>query len=134
MPEGPTPSTPLMAAASLFRAGPRDRQGPRGHTESEYAFLDDSAREPIVRIRSVLDDWYGRLPIAARASIRNRFSAAALGHHLGALLELYLHEAFLRLDYELDLDIGREDAAHRRPDFLLAQGGAGFYVEATAVL
>jgi hypothetical protein len=123
-----------MAAASLFRAGPRTREGRRGHTESAYAFLDTSAREPIARIRAVFDAWYARLPVAARASIRNRFAAADQGHHLGALWELYLHEAFARIDYAIDLDVGREDAANPRPDFLLARGGAGFYLEASAAL
>jgi hypothetical protein len=124
----------VMAAASLFSAGPRTRLDPRGHTESEYSFLDQSSREPVARVREVLDAWYSRLPVAARASIRNRFSSPDQGHHLGALWEMYLHEAFLRLDHDVDLDIGREDPTRRRPDFRLARGGVSFYLEATAVL
>lgn len=119
---------------SLFSASTRAYEGPRAHSESDYAFLDRSARAGCQHVRETLDAWYGRLPVAARGSIRARFVNQDPGHHLGALLELYLHEAFLRLDYEINLDIGQEDPAHRRPDFLLSDGGEAFYLEASAVL
>jgi hypothetical protein len=124
----------VMAAGSLFSTGVRTSLEPKGHSESDYAFLDRSARIPSERVRELLDEWYAQLPIEARASIRVRFTDADPGHHLGALWELYLHETFRRLGCEVDLDIGREDPDHPRPDFLLAQGGAGFYLEATAAL
>ncbi len=81
-----------------------------------------------------LDAWFQRLPAGAQASIRARFISPDPGHHLGALFELYLHEAFLGLEYAVDLDIGREDPAHRRPDLLLSADGTSFYLEASAVL
>ena len=56
-----TELVPITAAASLFRAGLRTRRGPRGHTESEYSFLNESAREPIARIWQVLNGWFARL-------------------------------------------------------------------------
>jgi hypothetical protein len=124
----------VMAANSLFSAGARASQEPKGHSESAYAFLDRSASIPCASTRVLLDRWYSQLPVEARASIRVRFANADPGHHLGALWELYLHETFRRLGYEVDLDIGREDPDHPRPDFLLAQGGDGFYLEATAAL
>lgn len=123
-----------MVAASLFSAGERTRLNPKGYSESEYSFLDQSAREPVARIRGVLDQWYEHLPVPARASIRNRFSSDDPGHHLGALCELYVHEATRRITFEIDVDIGREDPEHLRPDFLLAENGPGFYLEATAAL
>lgn len=129
-----TPEQPVMAAASLFSAEERTRLDPRRHSESEYQFLDRSARGPVASIRVVLDEWYQHLPVAARASIRNRFGSDDLGHHRGALMELYLHEAARRLGFEIEIDVGREDSSHRRPDFLLAARGPAFHLEATAVL
>jgi hypothetical protein len=70
----------------------------------------------------------------AQASIRARFISPDPGHHLGALLELYLHEAFLRLEYDIDLDVGGEDPELRRPDFRLEKRGQSFFLEASAVL
>lgn len=134
MPTPPRAEPAVMASASLFSASARTSLTPKGHTESEYAFLDRSARAQIVRVRELLDAWYARLPVAARASIRNRFASADLGVHRGALLELYLHEAFHRLELEVDIDVGREDAGRRRPDFLIGESGEGFYVEATAAV
>ncbi len=131
----PTTATPdLIRASSLFSASDRASHEPKGHSESAYAFLDRSARIPCARARDLLDGWYSELPAQARASIRVRFADADPGHHLGALWELYLHETFRRLDYEVDLDVGREDPGHPRPDFLLAQDGKEFYLEATAAL
>jgi hypothetical protein len=86
------------------------------------------------RARSELDEWYLQLPEYSRASIGTRFRNASLGHHRGALLELYLHESFRRLGFEIDLDVGRENAACPRPDFLLTNHETAFYAEAAAAL
>ncbi len=46
---------------------------------------------------------------------------------------LYLHEAAYRQDFEIDLDVGRDDAA-RRPDLMLTKGSDSFFIEATVAL
>jgi hypothetical protein len=120
---------------SLFSSMVRIYDGPRSHTESDYAFLDRSARTVPERVRGVLEEWYRELPAEARDSIGNRFRSSDPGHHLGALWELYMHAALFRLDYDIDLDIGSEDPGYRRPDFLVSDHAAPvFYLEATAVL
>jgi len=126
----PRPATPI----SLFSARARTYTGPSAYEESEYLYLDRSARAYAVEVRSTLDSWFCALPEYARTSLRNSFASSRTPVHRGALLELYLHDMFRRLDVEIDLDIGREDPAHRRPDFLLEPDGARTWVEATAVL
>ncbi len=126
----PRPATPI----SLFSARARTYTGPSAYEESEYHYLDRSARAYAVEVRSTLDEWCCALPEYARTSLGNSFASSRTPVHRGALLELYLHEMFRRLDLEIDLDIGREDPAHRRPDFLLEPDGARTWVEATAVL
>jgi hypothetical protein len=123
-----------MATSSLFGAGSRTWLGPKRHVESEYAFLNRSGRDGLARARDLLDQWYGELPVAAKASIRTRFGEDSVAPHRGALWELYLHEAYRRLGFDIELDIGREDAVQRRPDFLLVGWGGTFHLEATAAL
>jgi hypothetical protein len=125
--------TAALAAASLFSDGPRTERGPKGHAESEYAFLNDSARGACARARELLDTWYGQLPPEAQASIRSRFKLADVAQHRGAVWELYLHETFRRLEYAIELDIGKENPEKLHPDFLLT-GVGDFYLEATAAL
>jgi hypothetical protein len=125
---------PLTMEESLFSPGVRTRTRPQAYSESEYAFLNDCAWLACERARSELDEWYLRLPEHARASIRTRFRNTSRGHHLGALIELYLHESFRRLGFEIDLDVGRENARRPRPDFLLTNHETAFYAEATAAL
>jgi len=127
-------SSRLAAPISLFSEGPRTRTGPSRYDESEYHSLDRSARAYAAEVRAALDGWFYELPGYARPSIRRKFASRETPVHRGALLELYLHEMFRRLELEIDLDVGREDAAHRRPDFLLEPNGNRTWVEATAVL
>ncbi|HEV2999339.1 MAG TPA: hypothetical protein VGW75_01275 [Solirubrobacteraceae bacterium] len=119
---------------SLFSDAPRTRTGPAPYAEPEYDALDRAARPYAVEVRSTLDRWFSELPDYARPSIRANFRSPKTPVHRGALLELYLHETFRRLGFEIDLDVGREDPTRRRPDFLLEPDGARTWVEATAVL
>jgi len=127
------PSRPA-APISLFSECARDRPGPSPYGESEYHYLDRSARAYAAEVRRTLDGWFCELPEHARASIRTKFASPKTPVHRGGLLELYLHETFRRLRLETDLDVGREDPARRRPDFLLEPHGDRTWVEATAVL
>lgn len=85
-------------------------------------------------VRTTLDSWFVRLPADARLQIRERFTSDDGIVHLGAFWELYLHEAFLRLGFSVDVDIGRDAGEGRRPDFRLQRDELELYVEATALL
>jgi len=80
-----------------------------------------------------MDEWYARLPERSRPEIRQRFCESTTGAHLGAFWEMYVHEAICRLDFEVDVAIGR-DHKSRRPDLLVNGDPAGFFVEATVAL
>ena len=46
----------------LFTDRTRTDLGPPGHTESEFEYLDRSARPEAERVRQVLDEWLSRYP------------------------------------------------------------------------
>lgn len=112
----------------------RDRtdESPRAHQEPAYAFLDRAAGTRWARVRGELDDWFARLPAAARADLRNRFAQDAELDHAGAFWELWVHEAHRRRGFDVTVNIGTE-AGERRQDFVLARGRERCWLEATVV-
>jgi hypothetical protein len=117
---------------SLFEV--RTRTGSVAYTTPTYKVLDERSGPLWDAVRATLDYWFVRLPLPARDQIRSRFASSKEIVHLGAFWELYLHEAFLRLGFDIDVDIGRDaEEGRRRPDLLVRRGDAEFYVEATAV-
>lgn len=98
-----------------------------------YRCLDRSPFARNAEVRRELDAWFSRLPPKAAAQIAQRFHSDDDSEHLGAFLELYVHEVGLRMGAEVDIDVGNDDTDERRPDFLLRWGALEVYVEATAV-
>lgn len=121
------------APSSLFSAGARPDNGPPPYAWRAYRVLDRSRFAHSAEVRRELDDWYSRLPPEAAAQIAERFRSNDDTVHLGALLELYLHELGLRLGAEVDIDVGNDAGDERRPDFLLRWGDLEVYAEATAI-
>jgi hypothetical protein len=101
-------------------------------TESQFCFLNRTARPGFEAVRSLMEGWYDRFPEEAKADLRGRFRSDDPRSSLGAFWELYVHEIHLRLGYELERDPVLPDTT-RRPDFLARRGDSAFYVEATIV-
>ena len=98
---------------SLFEV--RTRTGSRAYTTPTYRVLNERSGPLWERVRTTLDEWFARVPPHARAQIRERFASDKEIVHHGALWELYLHEAFVRLGYDVDLDVGRDSETTSRP-------------------
>lgn len=122
-----------MQDTSLFSAEPRRDDGPAPYAQRAYGLLDRSALPSSARVRRELDLWYARLPEAAARSIKQRFVSTNDTVHLGAFFEIYLHELALRLCDDVDLDVGRDRTASKRPDLSIRCEGETALVEATAV-
>ena len=120
-------------AQSLFSGGSRPDNGPMPYAWRAYRCLDRSHFVRDAEVRRELDAWSSRLPPKAAAQIAQRFQSDDDTEHLGAFLELYVHEVGLRMGAEVDIDVGNDEADERRPDFLLRWGDLEVYVEATAV-
>lgn len=123
-----------IAPVSLFSSGPRPDTGPAPYAWSAYRMLDRSHFQRSAETRRELDDWFSRLPPKAAAQIAERFRKDNNDiDHLGAFLELYVHELGLRMGAEVDIDVGNDETDDRRPDFLMRWGDLKVYVEATAI-
>lgn len=117
---------------TLFSVRDRTDATPRAHQEPAYAFLDRAAGVRWDAVRGELERWFARLPVSARADLRNRFAQHAELDHAGAFWELWVHEAHRRRGYEVTVNIGCE-AGERRQDFVLTHGHEHCWLEATVV-
>jgi len=113
--------TPPPTPRSLRPVGP--------HRETIAQRLARAGRPADARVRALLESWFNRLPQPARADVRSRFWERDRRLALAAFWELYLHEMFRRLGFQLMLHpVGGNSGT--RPDFLVIRGKEAFYVEA----
>lgn len=118
----------------LFDLIQRTYFGPARFSESQFAFLNRSARPAVGRIRDFFESWFSRYPEIARSDLRGRFRSNQRRQHLGAAFELYC-SAILRgqsLEYaSLLKPTGNNKTA---PDFRVSsREGISLYLEATLV-
>jgi hypothetical protein len=101
--------------------------------ESNFSYLNRSARPTFVTIRATLDEWFRRVPAERQKALRQRFRSLNNHQHDSALFELVLHEMLLRLGCIVvwEPTMGNRST---RPDFLVqTSDGQRFYLEATVV-
>jgi hypothetical protein len=114
----------------VFDTRTRIYEGPRDPGESLFAFLDRSGRPLFDAARCRIDDWYSRLCDSLKEEVRQRLRSGDDRRFDAAFWELYLHELFTRLGYEISCEQPLPNG--RKIDFLLRRGDAAFYLEATA--
>ncbi|HHT9135263.1 MAG TPA: hypothetical protein ACFYD2_10205 [Candidatus Avalokitesvara rifleensis] len=111
----------------LFDEIERSDTGPQLHSETDYAYLNRSARPDADRIRFVLEDWFSRYPKKKQVRLQERFRK---NEYESAFFELYLHEIMLQQGFECQVEpiVG---SCEKRPDFLVFhQDRKCFYLEA----
>ena len=123
---------PDRAALTLFDDSPRTETRFAHRAEPHFTFMNISARSGFDRVRATLDSWYCKLPEDDLAELRRRFRSPGDSHHLGAFFELYLHEVFHRLGYQLEPH-PEVPGTRNRPDFLVSEDNEKFYLEGTLV-
>lgn len=117
---------------TLFDDVERTDSSPRRSEEDSFSFLNRVDTPFWNEVRRVLEEWFGRYPAEAAAGLREAFRSKLPGQHWGAWWELYLHELFNRMGYEVTVHPTLPDSA-KTPDFELRRDGSRVYVEATAV-
>ena len=115
----------------LFDAGTRTGLRAAYKSEPTYDYYNQSARPGIAALRQILEDWFERIPVEAKAHLCARFQSPLEFNHQGAFFELYTHELFKRVGFELQLDPVAPESS-TRPDFLVLKHSVPqFYLEAT---
>lgn len=98
-----------------------------------WEFLDGSADPFFGAVRDLLDDWLSRVQEEHQAALVSQFRAPQDPRAFdSAFWELYLHEAYLRSGYAVEVHPAVPGTA-RRPDFLFTGHGDRFYLEAVQV-
>lgn len=108
------------------------------HSETARWHLDRRAGEPWQRIRELYDAWFAnvdRSPRNAkgRSALLDKLHSQRDDAFAAGFWELYLHESFIRLGHQVELEPAIPGSA-KHPDFLVSGPGGRFYVEAAAVM
>src|SRR5882724_3242180 len=116
---------------TLFDIGTRTEMRFKGHSEPEFAYLNQSARPSVCELRAMLEEWFQHFPRTSQTDLRSRFRDFSNNQHSGAFFELYVHELLTRLGYTVIAHPVLADVS-THPDFLARNAsGAEFYVEVT---
>ncbi len=101
-----------------------------GIRETEYDFLNRSAKPEAEEARRRIEELLSRYPEAGMPHLSSRLRSDNQNFH-GALFELVLNRLFLALGCEIDIcDL---DPSQTRPDFMVKHAGKKCYVEAIVV-
>ncbi len=116
----------------LFDDLERTNDNPRQPGEALYAFLNRAAGPYWQSVRDLLSEWVSNYPNEDRRALISRFRRTDRRGFLGAFWELYLHELFRRLEFDIELHPSL-DGVTRHPDFRLQRDGSILYVEAVTI-
>lgn len=114
----------------LFDQFERTETRTKRNGESDFSYLNSSAREPLAAAREVLEQWFAAYPEGGRADLRARLRSPNDAQHQSAFWELYLHELFSQLGFTLEPHPQMEGTPNH-PDFLVKEADVPkFYLEA----
>jgi hypothetical protein len=102
--------------------------------ESAYAFFDRVDDPVCERVRTLLEEWFQHYPeVEEKRNVRGRLVSRDDGHFVSAFWELYLHEAYTQLGFDVEEIEPVVPGSTNRPDFLLRRGPTRFYLEAVTL-
>jgi hypothetical protein len=108
----------------------RSELSPREHGESQFGYLNRSARPQFAAARDRVEQWFSRLCPGLKDGVLQRLRSGDDKEFDAGFWELYLHELLSRLDYQIACE--PELPNGRKIDFMLRRGDAAIYLEATA--
>ncbi len=118
----------------LFTDRKRTDSSPKANRESDFAFLDRSARPEIERVRQFLETLAAGYPLDELAELVARVRSGNDTHFKSSVFELVLYAYLVRLGYTLRPHPELKNGSSARPDFhVVAPGGEDFYLEAVLV-
>lgn len=116
----------------IFSDIERTFTGPKRYGETDFDYLDRSARIESERVRATITEWLNNFPERDRNEVISRLRSRNHIHFLSASYELYIHELLIRLGYEVFAHPETSSEKTTRPDFLVCNNETDekFYVEA----
>jgi hypothetical protein len=114
---------------AIFEDVTRTYSGPADHGEPHWRFLNRAARPQFEEARGRIESWFSHLCPALQPGVQQRLQSGDNQDFAAGLWELYLHEVFMRLGYEITCEAATPNG--RNIDFLLRRGSNAFYLEAT---
>lgn len=115
----------------LFSDRPRTDATPKRNRESDFSFLDRSARPEMERVRQFLEELARAYPAGEMEELCARVRSSNDPNFRSATFELILHAALVKLGYALQPHPELPNGSAARPDFhVAAPGGREFYLEA----
>lgn len=100
-------------------------KGPSNNNENAFNYYHKSDRKDMAVIRKVLEEWFFNYPNKEKKELKNRFKKDMDS----AFYELFLHELFRSLNFEIEIHPKLKDST-KRPDFLIQKKDFIAYVEA----
>lgn len=115
----------------IFTDYQRTDASPKTNRESDFAFLDRSARPEMERVRHYLEGLVGEYPQGERDELVARLKCGNDTHFKSAVFELALYTFLVRLGYALTPHPELPSGSKARPDFhVTTPTGEEFYLEA----
>lgn len=100
------------------------------YSESDFTYMNRTAREDFERIRQKLEEWFSHYPKFEKKDLQAAFRSNIDAQHRSALFELLLHEVLIKLNCEIVLHPALPNTS-KHPDFLVKPPeGSPFYLEA----
>jgi hypothetical protein len=122
----------LLPTLKLFDEFARSDPWPKREGEGGFDFMNRVNAPYWAEVRHLLENWFGHYPEADQKDLRDAYRSRLSGQHLGAWWELYVHELFRRLGFEIEVHPTVE-GTRRRPDFRIHRDGRTAIVEAAAL-
>jgi hypothetical protein len=115
----------------LFTEFVRTDDRRKTNRESDFEFMDRSARSEIARVRDFLEDLAGGYPKTELKDLVARIQSGNNVEFRSATFELCLHAFLVKIGYALEPHPKLDNGLESRPDFhVVAPDGSEFYLEA----
>lgn len=115
----------------IFSKFDRTDSSPKKNRETDFAFLDRSARPEMERARALLEELIQEYPGDDRQEMIARIRSEDDTHFRSAIFELILHSYLTRIGYKLQPHPELTNGSTARPDFfVVSPSGEEFYLEA----
>lgn len=115
----------------IFDEIQRTDDSPMRNRESEFEFYNRSSRPAMEAVRGIMESCISNFPDSEIEELTARIRCGDDIPFRSASFELFLHEAMIRLGFELQIHPELTNGNTYRPDFLVKdQDGHEFYLEA----